>query len=45
MGGTFVLTSIMASNRALSKHVLIQDVISSELQDNKALKDIHTGPS
>ena len=29
----------MAPNLALSKHVLIQDMISSKLQDDKALKD------
>jgi hypothetical protein len=31
--------TIMAPNLALSKHVLIQDMISSKLQDDKALKD------
>jgi hypothetical protein len=30
----------MAPNLALSKHVLIQDTISSKLQDDKALKDV-----
>jgi hypothetical protein len=29
----------MAPNLALSKHVLIQDVVSSKLQDDKALED------
>jgi hypothetical protein len=29
----------MAPNIALSKHTLIQDMISSKLQDDKALKD------
>ena len=29
----------MAPNLALSKHVLIQDMISSKLKDDKALKD------
>lgn len=29
----------MAPNLALSKHVLMQDMISSKLQDDKALKD------
>ena len=30
----------MAPNLALSKHVLIQDMISSKLQDDNALKDV-----
>ena len=30
----------MAPNLALSKHVLIQDMISSKLQGDKALKDV-----
>jgi hypothetical protein len=30
----------MASNLALSKHVLIQDMISSKLQDDEALKEV-----
>jgi hypothetical protein len=29
----------MAPNLALSKHILIQDMINSKLQDDKALKD------
>jgi hypothetical protein len=34
------------ANLALSKHILIQDMINSKLQDDKALKDddIHTLP-
>ena len=40
----FLLTAInglttMAPNLALSKHVLIQNMISSKLQDDEALKD------
>jgi hypothetical protein len=36
----------MVPNLALSKHILIQDMINSKLQDDKALKDddIHTLP-
>ena len=38
------LTTI-ASNLALSKHDLIQNMISSKLQDDKALKDDNTAMS